>query len=72
MDGPRTTALSAISALRVGIADEILTLQDSPNSARHSSKIDKLKQLGKKLQDVEAEIHDLASRAHKRVNELFT
>ena len=64
--------MNAILEFRSRLADEVLTLQDSPNAKTFSSDIKLLRQLATKLSDVASDIQTLQERTRKLENDALT
>ena len=62
MQDPGTGMVNSIREFRSRLADEVRTLQDSPNAKNFSSDIKLLRQLAAKLSDVATDIEALQER----------
>ena len=72
MEDHGTTMTKSILEFRSLLADEVRTLQDSPNAKSFSSDIKLLRQLAAKLSDVATDIESLQERTRKLESEALT
>lgn len=71
MQDPSANMMSSILEFRSRLADEIRTLQDSPNAKNFNSDIKLLRQLAAKLSDVASDIKTLQERTVKLETEVL-
>ena len=72
MQDPSDTMMNSILQFRSRLADEVRTLQDSPNAKIFSSDIKQLRQLAAKLSDVATDIQSLQERTRKLESDALT